>query len=180
MLKSFKLKKTLVSEKKLSLLKNIIGVILFSVLTGLSANLKFEIGTIPLTAQTLIVLLSGLFLGKKKGAISQITYLTAGITGLPWFSRGGGLSYILSPTFGYLLGFVPAAYLVGYLTEEKKDLIKTLFSFLISHLLIYFFGILWLSKSLGFEKSLIVGIYPFLLGDSIKVVIASLISKFKK
>ena len=105
-------------NREIVLAKNVILILGFAVLTGISAGLKIEIGLIPVTMQTLVVLLSGILLGAKKGAMSQITYLLAGLTGLPWFSRGGGIIYIMSPTFGYILGFVIAAYLIGSLFEK--------------------------------------------------------------
>jgi biotin transporter BioY len=176
MLKSFKLTKSLSYKKTISITKDIASILFFAVLTGLSANLKFEIGTIPITGQTLFVLLSGIFLGKEKGTLSQLIYLISGITGVPWFSRGGGLSYILSPTFGYLLGFIPASYIAGYVNEKKKLIIPGL---LLAHLVIYFFGITWLSQSIGFQNAFNVGLFPFLIGDSLKILISFFINKSK-
>ena len=99
-----------IESKTLSLVKDIALVLSFAILTGISAKLKIEIGVVPITMQTFAVLLSGALLGKARGAASQITYLLMGLAGIPWFSRGGGIQYILSPTFGYIIGFVLAAY----------------------------------------------------------------------
>ena len=177
MLKSFKLSKLFSSEKTIILTKNIVSVLCFAILTGLSANLKFEIGTIPITAQTLFVLLSGVFLGKEKGAYSQLIYVLSGIIGVPWFSRGGGIAYILSPTFGYLLGFIPASYIAGYASKKKSLVLPGL---LLAHFSLDFFGSVWLSRSIGLKESLIIGLFPFVLGDSLKVLITFIIHKLKK
>jgi len=137
--------------------------------------LKIEIGPVPITMQTFIVLLTGALLGSKIGALSQITYLLMGLAGFPWFARGGGIQYILSPTFGYLLGFVWAAYLVGYLAEKGFDRnIKTaILAMLVGNIVLYIPGLLWLAKFVGWKNVLVVGFYPFVLGDIVKILLAS-------
>jgi len=110
-----------IDNKTKAIIRDIVLVLGFAILTGICAKFKIEIGPIPITMQTFAVLVSGVLLGSKRGATSQITYLLGGLMGLPWFSRGGGLAYILSPTFGYILGFVFAAYSVGYLAERGWD-----------------------------------------------------------
>ena len=177
MLTNSKTTKPISSDHDISLIKDIISVLLFSVLTGISAGLKIEIGAIPITMQTLIVLLSGAYLGSKKGAISQLTYLTIGITGIPWFTRGGGLAYILSPTFGYLLGFIPAAYIVGMLIKENKNSLSIIKSFIAGNFFIYSFGILWLLRTFSLSQTLTIGLYPFILGDILKIFLAIIILK---
>jgi len=163
----------------LVLLRDITLVVTFGLLTGLSAKLKIEIGMVPVTFQTFVVLLSAILLGAKRAFLSQFFYLTMGILGVPWFARGGGLSYILSPTFGYLLGFLFSSPLVGYLTERGwiKSIKLFLFSLILGHLIIYFFGVLWLSNFVGFERSLKVGVLPFLLGDFLKIILVVLVFK---
>ena len=164
-------------SKVLEVLREIVLVLSFSLLTALSAKLKIEIGAVPVTLQTLAVLLSGALLGSKKGALSQLSYLFLGLAGLPLFARGGGIGYILSPTFGYLLGFVLAAFFVGWFCEAGFDRkIKTaLIAMLIGNIVIYVPGLLWLSKFVGFEKALSVGLYPFIIGDLLKIIIAGLL-----
>ncbi|MDI6883466.1 MAG: biotin transporter BioY, partial [Patescibacteria group bacterium] len=98
-----------IENKTLALLKDIILVLSFAIVSGVCAKLKIEIGMVPITMQTFAVLLSGALLGSKRGALSQITYLLMGLAGVPWFARGGGIGYLLSPTFGYIVGFVLAA-----------------------------------------------------------------------
>ena len=161
----------------MSLIKDIISILFFSILTGMSAGLKIEIGAVPITMQTLVVLLSGAYLGSKKGAISQLAYLTAGITGVPWFARGGGFAYIMSPTFGYLVGFIPASYIVGVLIKKNKNILNIIKSFIVGNFFIYSFGILGLLRIFDLSKSLTVGLYPFILGDMLKMFLAIIILK---
>jgi biotin transporter BioY len=166
-----------IESEKLTLLKNIVLVLGFAVLTGISAKIKIEIGPVPITMQTLIVLLSGALLGSKRGVLSQIIYLFLGLAGIPWFSRGGGMTYIFSPTFGYIIGFILAAFFVGFLSEKGFDrkIEKAISAMLLSNILIYLPGLLWLTKFVGFERVLAVGFYPFIVGDLIKIFLAGLI-----
>ena len=163
-----------IENETLALIRDVILVLSFSILTGISAKLKVEIGAVPITMQTLVVLLSGALLGKKKGTASQITYLFFGLFGLPWFSRGGGMAYILSPTFGYILGFILAAYSVGSLFEKGwgKNISSAILAMLIANTIIYIPGLLWLARFVKFSKLLEVGLYPFLLGDMLKIFLA--------
>jgi len=163
-------------SKALIVVRDIVLVLSFSIITAVCAKLKVEIGVIPITMQTLAVLLSGALLGSKRGALSQITYLLMGLAGVPWFARGGGIAYILSPTFGYIVGFVLAAFLVGWLCERGFDRqVKTaILAMLIGNILLYIPGLLWLAKFIGFKKVLAVGLYPFIPGDLVKILLAGL------
>jgi len=177
MLTNSKIAKNISLNRNMSLIKDIISVLFFSVLTGISAGLKIEIGAVPITMQTLVVLLSGAYLGSKKGPISQLAYLIAGITGIPWFSRGGGFAYILSPTFGYLVGFIPASYIVGVLIKKNQNILNSIKSFIAGNFFIYLFGILGLLRIFDLSKALTVGLYPFILGDLLKIFLAIIILK---
>ncbi len=169
-----------IENKTLSLVKDTTLVLGFAILTGIAAQLKIEIGAVPITMQTLVVLLSGALLGSKKGLMSQFVYILGGLTTLPWFARGGGMAYILSPTFGYILGFVLAAYLVGILTERgwDRDIRTAVLAMLAGNVIIYIPGLLWLAKFVGISKVLTVGFYPFILGDVLKIFLAGLILSF--
>jgi biotin transporter BioY len=166
-----------VENKSLVLLKDVLLVLSFILLTAISAKLKIEIGPVPITDQTLVVLLSGALLGAKRGALSQIFYLLGGLVGIPWFSRGGGIAYLMSPTFGYIVGFVLAAYIVGFLYERGFDrkIENAILAMLVGNLLIYLPGLFWLARFVGWEKVLAVGLYPFIVGDLIKLFLAGLI-----
>ena len=166
-----------IEGKTLSLAKDIALVLSFAILTGISAKLKIEIGAVPITMQTFTVLLTGALLGSKRGGISQLTYILMGLTGVSWFSRGGGIQYILSPTFGYIIGFVFAAYFVGWLCEKGFDRkIKTaILAMLFGNILIYISGLFWLAKFVGLGKVLSIGVYPFIIGDLLKILLAGLV-----
>ena len=166
-----------ISNKILLAVRDVILVSGFAILTGISAGLKIEIGLVPITLQTFVVLLSGALLGSEKGAMSQLTYLLMGLSGLPWFSRGGGIQYIFSPTFGYIIGFVFSAYFVGYLSERgfDKNLKTAILAMLVGDIILYVPGILWLARFVGFGKILAVGFYPFIVGDLLKIILAGLL-----
>lgn len=159
--------------KTISVLKDLALVLGFAILTGLSSQLKIEIGLVPITMQTFVVLLSGILLGSKKGAASQIAYVFMGLSGFPWFARGGGTAYLLSPTFGYLLGFVFASFAVGFLIEKGwgRQIKTIILSLLIGEAAIYLSGILWLSRFVGPDKALVVGFYPFISGELFKLLL---------
>lgn len=169
-----------IENKILVQVKDITLAVSFAVLTALAAKLKVEIGPVPITMQTLTVILSGAFLGSKRGALSQIIYLFLGLAGFPWFSRGGGLGYVLSPSFGYIIGFVFAAYLVGWLCERgwDRNLKTAILAMLFGNVVLYIPGIFWLARFIGFEKVLAVGFYPFILGDFLKIILAGSILPF--
>ncbi|TET84101.1 MAG: biotin transporter BioY [Candidatus Nealsonbacteria bacterium] len=160
--------------------KDAILVLSFSLLTALFAQASFWIGLVPITGQTLAVLLAGLLLGSVRGALSQIVYLLVGLTGIPfWFATGGalGVARLIGPTGGYLIGFVFAAFLVGKLAERGWDKkIKTaILAMLIGNIAIYIFGLLWLANFLPWKGLLIAGLYPFILGDALKILLAGLV-----
>ena len=159
-----------------SRVKNIALVLSFAIITALWSSLSLEIGPIPVTMQTFAVVLAGVLLGSKRGALSQVAYLAGGLAGIPWFSRGGGLVYILSPTFGYIIGFVVAAYIIGRLAEKGWDRkIKTsILAMFVGNVFLYFFGLVWLAQFVGTEVLLAVGLYPFIIGDLLKILLAGL------
>jgi biotin transporter BioY len=163
-------------NKVLNLAKEILLIFSFAILTGLCAQIKFEIGLVPITFQTFAVLLSGALLGARKGALSQLSYLLMGLIGVPWFARGGGVNYILSPTFGYILGFVIASFLVGFLCEKGFDrkILTSLLAMLIGNIVIYLPGLFWLARFVGINECLKVGFYPFILGDLLKIILAGI------
>ncbi len=169
-----------IENKVLVTAKDIFLVLSFSALTGICSKLKVEIGLVPITMQTLAVLLSGILLGKKRAVASQITYILGGLLGLPWFSRGGGIAYILSPSFGYILGFVLAAYSIGTLFEKGwgKNIGSSFLVMLIGNYLIYVPGLLWLGNFIESSSLLNVGFYPFIFGDMLKIILSGLILSF--
>ncbi len=147
--------------------------------------IKIPIGAVPVTLQTLFVMLSGSMLGAELGALSQLEYLILGLFGLPVFSGGGGVAYVTSPTFGYLLGFVPAAGVIGRIIEVygSSRLLTVLLANLAGIIVIYAFGLpvlylnlkYLLNKPVGFTKILWTGGLLFIPFDIAKAVICSLL-----
>jgi len=170
-------KDEIIGDRTSSLMKDVVLVLSFAFLTGISAVMKVEIGAVPITMQTFVVLLSGALLGSKKGALSQLTYLLMGLSGIFWFARGGGIAYLLSPTFGYIIGFVLASFVVGWLYEKGmgKRIETAVMAMLIGNIVLYIPGLLWLSRFIGFGKVLLIGFYPFVLGDLLKSTLAGLL-----
>ena len=101
--------------------KNIVYCAVFTALIAVSAFIRIPVPPVPFTAQTLFVLLAGLLLGAKKGSVSCIIYLVMGLIGIPVFTTGGGLSCLLQPTSGFLIGFIPGAFVTGLVIGCKKD-----------------------------------------------------------
>ncbi len=94
---------------------------LFAVLIMVGAMIRIPLPYVPFTMQTMFVFLSGLILGPRLGLLSALLYMAAGLIGLPVFSGGGGFMYVLQPSFGYILAFGPAAYLIGTLSKKRPD-----------------------------------------------------------
>jgi biotin transporter BioY len=132
---------------------------------------------VPITGQTFAVLLIGAVLGSRRGALSILLYLGWGAMGLPVFSGGGGgIATLAGPTGGYLAGFVPAAFLVGWLCERGWDrsLWTAGLAMVLGNIVIYFFGLLWLAGFVGWDQVVALGLAPFILGDVLKIILAAL------
>lgn len=151
----------------------------FACLTALCAQISFWIGMVPVTGQTFGVLLAGALLGSRRGALSQLTYLAVGATGIPyWFALGGapGVARLLGPTGGYLIGFVAAAFIVGFLAERGWDRRpgKAAVAMLAGSAVYFAFGLVWLARFIPGDAVLGAGLYPFVAGDLLKIVAAAL------
>ncbi len=152
------------------------GSLLLALFARISIPLDFT--PVPITGQTLGVLLVGAALGSRRGSLSVVLYLVEGGFGLPFFAGGGsGWAAFSGPTGGYLLGFVAAAYAVGWMAERgwDKRFWSAAMAMLVGEIVIYVFGVPWLAYFVGVEKALPLGLYPFILGDAIKLVLAALV-----
>ncbi len=105
--------------ERLRRIRRTLLIILFADLTALAARVSLPIPPVPLTMQTVMVLLSGAFLGSRGGLAAMLLYLVMGLVGLPVFVAGGGPAYVLAPTFGYLAGFAAGAWLTGFILEQR-------------------------------------------------------------
>ena len=165
--------------------------ILMACLTGIMAQIIIPLPftPIPITAQTFGVLTAGLILGKKYGVLSQIIYIIAGILFIPWFGGGhGGIEVLLGSSGGYIIGFIFAAYFMGYIAENRSNCRfrkMTLFATITTFGLIYVPGLIGLAAFTYFNQGillsipqlLVMGLVPFLIGDIIKILAASSVSK---
>jgi biotin transport system substrate-specific component len=156
-------------------------VALFAALSGIGGFIRIPIPYVPLTLQTLMVMFSGLILGGRLAALSQLVYLLVGLMGIPIFAHGGGPGYVLQPTFGYLLGFIFGAYIIGNITERYDSLKRSLLfvALLAGTLAIYVPGVTVLYLNLNFiqqkavslSTAIKIGCLVVLPGDLIKIAL---------
>ena len=161
---------------------NVVLVLAGTALVALLAQLIIPTEPVPITGQTLGVLLAGAALGPLRGIASMSLYLVLGLVGLPVYapqsdgSHLTGAAALASPSFGYIIGFIAAAAVVGVFSRLKWDrnVLKTILSFAIGTLVIYAFGVPWLAVTLHLPltTAIALGVIPFLIGDAIKALVA--------
>ena len=161
-----------------NLMRHILVVLGFTVLIALCARISFPVpwSSVPITGQTFAVLLTGALLGSRIGALTVTAYLAQGAMGLPVFAYGGGVAYFTGPTAGYLIGFVPMAFVVGYLCERgwgRRPWTAAL-AFLAGSVVLYTFGLSLLARFVAADSLLSVGLYPFIPGDLTKIALAAI------
>ncbi len=155
-------------------------IIVFSMLTAFSAQIAVPVQPVPFTLQTMLVLLSGAFLGSRNGAYSQLLYLAAGSIGLPVFAGFSfGFAKLVGPTGGYLISFPFVAFLVGYILEKKRNAVTVFLTFFAGGLLILLSGASYLALFLNgnIKTALFNGAFIFSIWDLIKVTAAFSIYK---
>ena len=165
-----------------AIVRNLILAIVGSLALWVSAKISIPFWPVPLTMQTLVVLVIGMAFGARLGAATVLLYLAEGAVGLPVFSgtpeKGLGLAYMMSTTGGYLVGFVLAAGAVGFLAERGWDRspLKTALAMVLGNVLIYVTGLLWLGTIVGWDKPVLAwGLTPFLAGDAVKIAAAAVL-----
>jgi biotin transport system substrate-specific component len=165
-------------EKRRAIFYDITLVIGGSLLIGLCAQVKILLpfSPVPITGQTFAVLMIGTLLGPWRGSLAVLAYITEGAVGLPVFALGGGFTILIGPTGGYLVGFVPAAYITGLLAQKGWDrrIVTTILAMVLGNIVIYAFGLFWLCCLTGINRSVLsVGLYPFIVGDLLKIALAA-------
>ena len=153
----------------------------FSVLTAIGALVFLPLYPVPVTLQTLFTYLAGAVLGPSLGALSQVIYILLGGIGLPVFAGGkAGFGTLLGPTGGYLFGFVAASFVIGKTCDlhTQPTVRRVAGSFVLGTAIIYTLGILQLSQWMNgdLQHALVVGVLPFVVGDALKVVIATAVA----
>ena len=173
------------SFKQPKFLKLVFLALIGSILLAVSSKIKIPFYPVPMTMQTLVVLMIGICFGWKLGVATVSLYLIEGIVGLPVFSgtpeKGIGLIYFTGPTMGYLLGFLVAVYISGKFIYDN-NLIKNFMKLLLATSFIYILGMSWLGNLIGWDKPIFqLGAQPFLLAELFKILIATIaINQIKK
>jgi biotin transport system substrate-specific component len=159
-------------------LRDVILVLSGSLLIALSAQFEIPLTPVPITAQTFAVLLLAALYGSRRGAATCAVYLLLGLGGLPVFAGGAaGLARFAGPTAGYLISYIPVAFVVGWLSERGWDrkVWSTALAMVIGNAIIYVTGVLWLQRFVAPGTALEVGVYPFVVGDLFKVALATVL-----
>lgn len=146
-----------------------------SLLLWASAKIQVPFYPVPMTFQTAVVFLIGIAYGWRLAMATLLLYLAQGAIGLPVFAgtpaKGIGLPYMLGPTGGYLVGYVAAAGIVGWLAERSRHWLATVVGLLAGTAAIYLLGAAWLASFIGAQKAIDLGVLPFLLGDAVKLAL---------
>ena len=167
------------------IIRGVILTIIVSFVVAALAQISVPLWPVPITGQTFGVLIVGMALGSKLGMLSLTLYMLEGICGLPVFANfSSGPGVIVGPTGGYIIGFIFAAGAIGYLAERKWDrsILSTALAMLIGNIILYIPGLIWLGlffAGLGkpdpLEASIVAGLFPFLIGDVLKLALAALL-----
>ena len=163
--------------ESVNILKKISLVLFGTLLLTISAKIKVPFYPVPMTMQTCVVVLIGITLGWKLGLATILAYLFEGAIGLPVFAgtpeKGIGISYMVGPTGGYLLGFISSVFIAGFVNLNKNLFVKFLLISL-SIFAIYLTGVPWLAYLAGWEVAYVWGIKNFVLAEIFKILILSL------
>jgi len=167
------------------LVKNLFIALIGSILLAISSKIKIPFYPVPMTMQTLVVLIIGIGFGWKLGVATITLYLFEGIIGLPVFAgtpeKGVGLVYFTGPTMGYLIGFLVTTFFAGKF-NYNNNLINNFLKLTFATSFIYILGMLWLGGLIGWDKPIFkLGAQPFLLAELFKILLATFaINKIKK
>ena len=158
-------------EAMMSLALVLVGVGILAV----SARIQVPFYPVPVTMQTLAVMVIAMAYGSKLGTATLFSYLLAGFLGAPVFAGGAGFAYMAGPTGGYLAGFLLAGVVLGALADRgwTRNWQTTAAAMLVGTAIIYLLGVTWLSQLIGFDKAVAFGLMPFIYGDILKLVIAA-------
>ena len=171
--------------KQSKLTRYIFFALIGSVVLAISSKIRIPFYPVPMTMQTLVVLVIGIGFGWKLGVLTIIMYLFEGIIGLPVFSgtpeKGVGLIYFTGPTMGYLIGFLVAVFFAGKFNYDN-NLFKNFLKLTFATSFIYILGMLWLGGLIGWDKPIFkLGAQPFLLAELFKILLATFsINQIKK
>ena len=156
------------------ILKNIILLLLGTIILTISAKIQIPFWPVPMTMQTYVVLVIGMIYGFKLGFLTLLAYLIEGALGIPVFAKGGGLIYLTGPTAGYLYGMLIASGVIGYYSERGlvKSPIDAILPLILGTNIIFVCGVGYLGSIIGYEKALIAGLLPFIPSEFFKIALA--------
>ena len=155
---------------------------LFAALTAAGAFIRIPLGYSSITLQFFFTAMAGCLLGPVWGPVSQTVYVALGLIGLPIFTQGGSLTYLLQPTCGFLIGLIPAAWVIGLLTAHRPPHpVRTALACLAGLTVLYAVGLPYMAvilnqymgKAMGFSAILWAGMLPFLPGDMLKIAVTA-------
>lgn len=158
-------------------------VALFAAITAVGAFIRIPLGYSSITLQTFFTAMAGCVLGPWYGALSQLVYVALGLVGLPIFTQGGGIGYLVQPTCGFLIGLIPAAWVIGRIAGRKPEPKQIVPACLLGYGVLYAIGVpymalilnTFLGKGMGFSAIMWAGMIPFLPGDMIKILCITLL-----
>ena len=163
--------------------RKLVYTALFAVLTAVGAFLRIPLGVSSITLQFLFTAMAGVLLGPGCGALSQGVYVALGLMGLPIFTTGGGFGYVLQPTFGFLLGLIPAAAIIGAISGKSTSPLRIALACAAGLAALYAVGVPYMAlilngymgKNMSLSALLWAGMIPFLPGDAIKIAVTALL-----
>ena len=163
--------------------RKLVYTALFAVLTAVGAFLRIPLGVSSITLQFLFTAMAGVLLGPACGALSQGVYVALGLIGLPIFTAGGGFGYVLQPTFGFPLGLIPAAAIIGAISRRSSSPLRLALACLAGLAALYAVGVPYMAlilngymgKGMSVSGLLWAGMIPFLPGDAIKIAVTALL-----
>jgi biotin transport system substrate-specific component len=168
--------RTLPQTRQYDLLWRLAAIGTFTALTALAARATVEIGPVPLTLQTLAVFLSGMILGARDGALAQLAYVLLIAGGMPFDARGLGPAVFAGPTWGYLIGFIPCAYVAGFIVERAGERMwQRVLAGLAGSVFVFALGFVVLKFSTGmtWDAAFINGVVEFQAENLAKAMLAA-------
>lgn len=176
-----------VSVQKKTTTRDLVLCALFAALIAIGAFIRIPIPYVPITFQGFFVLLAGFLLGPKYGTVSMLVYIAIGLVGIPVFTEGGGIMYVLKPTFGFLIGFAVCAFVAGWRVQKlKKITMGTLFaSGMIAMIPVYLIGVVYFYFIMNYVLETPIGVWAaiwsciimVLPADILRCLLASWIAK---
>jgi len=164
--------------------RKLVQAAMMAALTAAGAFVRFPLGALSFTLQDMFTVLAGVLLGWKWAAASQAAYVVLGLLGLPIFTQGGGLGYVLQPSFGFLLGLIPAAALTGLLAGERGEPRRVVPACIAGLAVLYLVGVpymgailnLYMGKGLSVWTVVKTGMLIYLPGDALKVAVVTAVA----